>query len=184
VVINKHYAGLGEKPLLFIIPLSLITMDFEHDRRPAIINLAIWVIAALWLLVLLAFLPEQRLLFIAIVGGMLTLTILVIGVSPFLTPHEVSEGRITIRQGWHSRMVVPMDQIQRIQSLERIEAKEGVLLDAFNRTLVLTDSKMNGVRLQLKKEVRVPATFWKKVDVVIFDVNDPARFVAEVEKAL
>ncbi|HNU35884.1 MAG TPA: hypothetical protein PKJ15_04740, partial [Methanomassiliicoccales archaeon] len=143
-----------------------------------------WMIAAVWLMVLLAFLPEERLLFIAAMGIIMAFTVLVIGVSPLLTCHEVIDGKIVIRQGWHSRMVVPMDQVKRLQRLDRIEAKEGVLLDAFNRTLVMTDSRSNGIRLEIREAVRVPAVFWKKVDVVIFDVTDPDRFVAEVTRAL
>ncbi|KAF5053607.1 hypothetical protein DSECCO2_396770 [anaerobic digester metagenome] len=159
-------------------------MQFEHDRKPAIVNLVIWMIAAVWLMVLLAFLPEERLLFIVVMGLILAITVLVIGVSPLLTSHEVYDGKIVIRQGWHSKLVVPMDQVKRLQRLDRIEAKEGVLLDAFNRTLVMTDSKANGIRLEMREAQRVPAVFWKKVDVVIFDVTDPDRFVAEVTRSL
>ncbi len=77
-------------------------MQFEHDRRPAIVNLVIWTIAAVWLMVLLAFLPEERMLFIVVMGLILAFTVLVIGVSPLLTRHEVIDGKIVIRQGWHS----------------------------------------------------------------------------------
>lgn len=159
-------------------------MQFEHDRKPAFVNLVMWMIAAVWLMVLLAFLPEERLLFIVIMGIILAITVLVIGVSPLLTSHEVVDGRIIIRQGWHSKLVIPLDQVKRLQRLDRIEAKEGVLLDAFNRTLVMTDSKVNGIRLEMKEAKRVPAVFWKKVDVVIFDVTDADRFVAEVTRSL
>jgi membrane protein YdbS with pleckstrin-like domain len=159
-------------------------MQFEHDRRPAIVNLVIWTIAAVWLMVLLAFLPEERMLFIVVMGLILAFTVLVIGVSPLLTRHEVIDGKIVIRQGWHSKLVVPMDQVKRLQRLDRIEVKEGVLLDAFNRTLVMTDSRSNGIRLEMREAKRVPAVFWKKVDVVIFDVTDPDRFIAEVARSL
>lgn len=159
-------------------------MQFEHDRRPAIVNLVIWTIAAVWLMVLLAFLPEERMLFIVVMGLILAFTVLVIGVSPLLTRHEVKDGKIVIRQGWHSKLVVPMDQVKRLQRLDRIEVKEGVLLDAFNRTLVMTDSRSNGIRLEMREAKRVPAVFWKKVDVVIFDVTDPDRFIAEVTRSL
>lgn len=159
-------------------------MQFEHDRRPAIVNLVIWTIAAVWLMVLLAFLPEERMLFIVVMGLILAFTVLVIGVSPLLTRHEVIDGKIVIRQGWHSKLVVPMDQVKRLQRLDRIEAKEGVLLDAFNRTLVMTDSRSNGIRLEMREAKRVPAVFWKKVDVVIFDVTDPDHFIAEVTRSL
>ncbi len=77
-----------------------------------------------------------------------------------------------------------MDQVKRLQRLDRIEVKEGVLLDAFNRTLVMTDSRSNGIRLEMREAKRVPAVFWKKVDVVIFDVTDPDRFIAEVTRSL
>lgn len=159
-------------------------MLFEHDRRPAIVNLVIWIIVAGWLLVLLSFLPEEPLMFVAIVGVVLAVAVLVIGVSPLLTPHEIVNGKIFIRQGWHSHMDVSMDQVQRVQRLEEIKVKEGVILDAFNKTLVLTGSKTNGMRIDLKNEVRVPSAFWKKVKVVIFDVNDQTRFIAEIEKSL
>ncbi len=159
-------------------------MLFDHDRRPAMVNLVIWIVVTVWFLVLLSFLPEQPLLFIAVVGVALTAAVLVIGVSPLITPHEIADGKIIIRQGWHSHMDVPLDQVQRVQRLERIKVKEGVILDAFNKTLVLTSSKTNGVRIDLKREVRVPSAFWKKVKVVIFDVDDPVRFIAEIERGL
>jgi hypothetical protein len=148
------------------------------------VNLVIWIIVTIWLLVLLSFLPEEPLLFIAVVGVAMAVAVLVIGVSPLLTPHEIVDDKIVIRQGWHSHMDVPLDQVERVQRLEEIKVKEGVILDAFNKTLVLTGSKVNGVRIDLKKEVRVPSAFWKKVKVVIFDVDDPARFIAEIEKNL
>ncbi|HSA36056.1 MAG TPA: hypothetical protein P5202_05755 [Methanomassiliicoccales archaeon] len=159
-------------------------MQFEHDRRPAFVNLVLWAIMAMWLMIILAFLPHERLLFVVVMGALLVITVLVIGVSPLLTMHEVIDGKIVLRQGWHSKVVIPLDQVKRLQRLERIEVKEGVLLDAFNRTLVMTDSKVNGIRLEMKGAVRVPAAFWKKVDVVIFDVSDPDRFVAEVTRSL
>ncbi|TFG56040.1 MAG: hypothetical protein E4H30_05555 [Methanomassiliicoccus sp.] len=159
-------------------------MDFDHNRRPALINLMIWVMAAVWLLVLLSFLPKERSLFVLSIGGVLAVTLLVIGVSPLLTPHKIADGKIIIRQGWHSWMVVPVGQVGRIQRMEKIDVKEGILLDAFNKTLVLTGSKTNGIRLELKEEVRVPSAFWKRVKVVIFDVDDPDRFIAEVGNAL
>ncbi|HNX46994.1 MAG TPA: hypothetical protein PLC39_00520 [Methanomassiliicoccales archaeon] len=159
-------------------------MQFEHDRRPAFVNLVLWAIMAMWLMIILAFLPHERLLFVVVMGALLVITVLVIGVSPLLTMHEVIDGKIVLRQGWHSKVVIPLDQVKRLQRLERIEVKEGVLLDAFNRTLVMTDSKVNGIRLEMKSVVRVPAAFWKRVDVVIFDVSDPDRFVAEVTRSL
>ncbi len=159
-------------------------MYYEHDRRSAFINLIIWSAAAVWVLVLLSFLPEQRSLFLLIVGGVLFFTIVVIGISPLFTPHELTGEGIVLRQGWHSRLVIPFDRVKGVQSLDRIEAKEGVLLDMFNRTLVMTDARKNGLRLELKETVRVPSMFWKKVDVVIFDVDDRDRFVAEVSKHL
>jgi membrane protein YdbS with pleckstrin-like domain len=159
-------------------------MQFEHDRRPAIVNLIIWIIAAVWLMVILAYLPQESLLFIVIVGVILAIAVLVIGVSPLLTRHEVVDGNIVLRQGWHYKLVIPTNIVKRLQRLERIEAKEGVILDAFNRTLVMTDSKVNGIRLEIKEPLRVPAAFWKKVDMVIFDVTDPERFVAEVTRSL
>jgi|ADurb_Cas_02_Slu_FD_contig_31_2766845_length_1335_multi_7_in_0_out_0_2 membrane protein YdbS with pleckstrin-like domain len=158
-------------------------MRFEHDRRSLTINLALWVIAAVWLMALLALLPGVRLLHLLLVGSVLTIAVLVVGVSPLLTPHEVTEGRIILRQGWHHRLVVPVARVKRLERLDRIEAKEGVLMDAFNRTLVMTDGKANGLRLELKEAVRVPSALWKKVDAVIFDVDEPDRFIAEVDKA-
>lgn len=158
-------------------------MMYEHDRRPAMVNLAIWIVIAIWLLVLLFILPERPLLFMTAIAAILAITVLVIGVSPLLTPHEIADGVVHIRQGWHSHMDFKLDQVRNVQRLNVIKMKEGVLLDAFNRTLVLTGSKVNGVRIDLKYEMRVPSAFWKKVKVVIFDVDDPDRFIAEIEGA-
>jgi len=124
------------------------------------------------------------LLFEVVIGSLLAVCVLVIGISPLVAKHEIVDGRIIIRQAWHSRVTVPLSLVKRVQVLERIDKKEGVVLDAFNRTLVLTDSKVNGVRLDLNREIRAPCAFWKKVNVVIFDVVDPTRFMDEVEAAL
>lgn len=158
-------------------------MEFMYDRRPAIINLAIWFIAAVWLMVLLVLIPEEISPLIVLTGAALTASVLVVGVSPLLTRHEIVDGKIILRQGWHIRFTIPLDRVKGIQRLDRIEVKEGVLMDAFNRTLVMTDAKTGGVRLEIKQAVRVPSAFWKKVAVVIFDVEDPDRFMAEVMRS-
>jgi len=159
-------------------------MEFLYDRRPATINMVIWFIAAVWLMVLLVLIPEEISPLIVLTGVALTASVLVVGVSPLLTKHEIADGKIMLRQGWHLRFTVPLEHVKRLQRLERIEVKEGVLMDLFNRTLVMTDSKTNGIRLEMKEGVRVPSAFWKKVDVVIFDVVNPDRFLAEATSSL
>jgi membrane protein YdbS with pleckstrin-like domain len=158
-------------------------MDFEYDKGPAIVNLVIWLLAVVWLMVLLVLLRLDQLSFILLVGTVLAFAVIVVGISPLLTSHNVEEDRIVIRQGWHSRITVPKDQVKSVQRMDRIEIKEGVILDAFNRTLVMTGSKKNGVRIELKNEIRVPSTFWKKVGTVILDVNEPERFMAAIDKS-
>ncbi len=158
-------------------------MRFEHDHRSLTINLALYAIVAVWLMALLALLPGMRPIYLLLVGSVLAIAVLVVGLSPLLTPHEVTEGLIILRHGWHHRLVVPVARVKRLERLDRIEAKEGVLMDAFNRILVMTDGKANGLRLELKEAVRVPSALWKKVDTVIFDVDEPDRFIAEVDKA-
>ncbi len=157
-------------------------MQFEYDRRPVFINLVIWSIAAVWLMVILVLVPQEISPIIVLTGIALTASVLVVGVSPLLTEHEIADGEIRLRQGWHVKLTVPVDRVKGLQRLERIEAKEGVLLDAFNRTLVMTDAKTNGMRLEIRDPVRVPSAFWKKVDVVIFDVTESERFLAEVTR--
>jgi|WetSurMetagenome_2_1015567.scaffolds.fasta_scaffold37624_4 hypothetical protein len=157
-------------------------MDFEYDKSPAFVNLVIWLIAAVWLLVLLVLLQMDQLMFILLIGVVLAIAVVVVGVSPLLTFHEVEEGKIIIRQGWHSRVVMPIDQVSSVKRMDKIEVKEGVILDAFNRTLVMTGSKKNGVRIELKKEIRVASSFWKKVGTVVLDVNEPERFIAVIGK--
>ncbi|MCX6650405.1 MAG: hypothetical protein NT131_01935 [Methanomassiliicoccales archaeon] len=158
-------------------------MDFDYDKSPAIANLVIWLIAAVWLLALLVLLQMDQLMFILLIGVVLVIAVVVVGVSPLLTSHEVEEGKIIIRQGWHSRVVMPMEQVSSVQRMDKIEVKEGVILDAFNRTLVMTGSKKNGVRIELKNEIRVPSSFWKKVRTVVLDVNEPERFIAAISKS-
>lgn len=157
-------------------------MDFEYDRRPLIVNLIIWLIAAVWLLVLLVLLPGDQLWYIFLIGMILAIAVIVVGVSPLLTSHKVEEGKIIINQGWHSRVTVPLEQVRSVQRMDKIEVKEGVILDAFNRTLVMTGSKKNGVRIELKNEIRVASSFWKKVRTVVLDVNEPERFIAAIGK--
>ena len=160
-------------------------MEFGYDRRPVLINMIVWAVAVLWLLLLLFFMfPEQRALYIMTIGSLAAIALVIVGVSPLLTSHEISDGKIIVRQGWHSHLAVPVKQVKRVQRLESIEAKEGVLFDAFSGTLVLTDSRSKGIRLELRDEMRVPTALWKKVKVVIFDVDDPDRFVAELERSL
>jgi hypothetical protein len=78
---------------------------------------------------------------------------------------------------------VPVEQVTSVQRMEKIGIKEGVILDAFNRTLVMTGSKKNGVRIKLIKDIRVPSAFWKKVGTIVLDVNEPERFMAAIGKS-
>jgi len=158
-------------------------MDFDYDKRPAIVNLVIWSIAAIWLIILLVLLQMDQLMFILLIVAVMTIALVVVGVSPLLTSHDVEEDRIIIRQGWHSRVVVPIEKVTSVHRMEKIGIKEGVILDAFNRTLVMTGSKKNGVRIELKSEIRVPSAFWKKVETVVLDVNEPERFIAAIGKS-
>jgi len=109
--------------------------------------------------------------------------ILLLGVSPLLTAHEIGSNHLTIRQGWYFQAEIPLKLISHAEPAQGRNFGLGVrCIKKLRKLYVLTsDRRMVSVALSTEIFVRVLGSR-KIIGEIIINVNDPAGFVAAINK--
>jgi hypothetical protein len=110
-----------------------------------------------------------------------TVLVLVIGISPILTNHALTNNELVLRQGWYFRSIIPLDEIKSIIVLDRGPRRTGVFFDFKGTSLYVTTQRHNLIRLTLKNPRRFNWALGKKTDQVIFDSLDQRAFLKAME---
>jgi hypothetical protein len=110
-----------------------------------------------------------------------TILVLVIGASPILTNHALTENDLVLRQGWYFRSIIPRDEILSINVLEKGPRRTGVFFDFRGTSLYVTTQRHNLIRLTLNHPRRFNWALWKKTDQIVFDSLDQRMFLKAME---
>ncbi len=110
-----------------------------------------------------------------------TILVLVIGVSPIMTNHTLTQNELILRQGWYFRSIIPRDDIGSIDILERGPRRTGVFFDFRGTSLYVTTQRHNLIRIGLKHPRRFNWALGKKTDQVVFDSLDQRVFLKAME---
>lgn len=130
---------------------------------------------------------------ILIPGTLGQILILVIGflvaayyISVFFTYHEVTEREIVLRQGWALRAEIPLDNVEIVEYTQEMSPGVGIRHAAGRRLFLLT-APLNMVEIRLK----TPQHFYFlgiiplwKTQRVFTNVDDPLKFIQEIEKKI
>jgi len=131
----------------------------------------------------LTFFKDQAILIIAILVSAALL--IVLGVSPFLTHHTLSDTDIQLRQGWYFRAVIPLSNIERIQVVERGPMRTGVFFEVVGKALYVTTQRGDLILLSLRQPQRFGFAWGKRAGRVYFDTIDKNVVLRRMaEKAL
>ena len=110
----------------------------------------------------------------AAVSGIL---VLVIGISPIMTDHALTENELVLRQGWYFHSIIPVDEIGSVNVLERGPRRTGVFFDFRGKSLYVTTQRSNLIKITLKQQRRFNWALGKRTDQVIFDSLDQMAFL-------
>jgi hypothetical protein len=113
-----------------------------------------------------------------------TALVLIVGISPFMTNHVLTENDLVLRQGWLFRSVIPRDEIRSVSALERGPRRTGVFFDFRGTTVYVTTQRHNLIRLTLRSPRRFNWALGKKTDQVVFDSLDQRTFIKAMEPKL
>ena len=143
---------------------------------------------ALLLLILFAavilFLALQTLTpaaWVGLLAALLAAYLIVVGLSPLLTSHTLTQSRLILRQGWYFRAVVPFGDVESIGPYDGA-LKYGLRLSLAKRILFVVGSAQNLVAVRLREPRRLPQILFMRAEEVVFDVDNRDAFLAEVEE--
>ncbi len=116
---------------------------------------------------------------LGIIAAALFVYLLVIGLSPVLTRHELLRSRIILRQGWYFRCVLPFEEVLEIDAWDG-EPKYGLRISVARRTLFVVGSAAGLVYVRPRVPRRFPAVLFMTAREIVFDVEDRDRFLKAV----
>lgn len=131
----------------------------------------------------MTFFKDPTILVVAILASVALL--IIVGVSPFLTHHTLSDVDIQLRQGWYFRAIIPLSNIERVQIVERGPMRTGVFFEVVGRSLYVTTQRTDLILLSLRQPQRFGFAWGKRAVRVYFDTLDKNVVLRRLaEKAL
>ncbi len=105
------------------------------------------------------------------------LVLFVVGISPFLTDHELTDRELVLRQGLLFKAVIPLRDIRGVKEIDTGPAKTGVFFAYRGTSIYVTSQKSTLILVELRSMRRFRWALAKKADRVYFDVIDHSRLV-------
>ena len=153
---------------------------FDYDKKMFYFTtILLFLSLILTLFVMLVIVPVD-IMWIVIIAVLFIFILLVFGISPLITKHQIVEGKIILRQGLYFKAVVPLENVKCIGFTD-INAKIGIKFSLTKPILYITTSKIGLISIKLKGQRRFGYAWWKRADEIIFNVDDPKRFIKLVE---
>jgi len=158
--------------------------DFAYDRKWIVRSTLFFAIAVVWAMVLIMFLLPFDPIVTAIMGSALGAFFLVVGISPFLTKHSIERDVIILRQGWHFRIQVPIENVRSIDLVDEAPRDKSLFIPQTRGIVNITSSKRGLVSIKLRRPKRIASVFWRRADEIVFDVSDREGFRTTFEQAV
>ena len=151
--------------------------EFAYGHGFFLQRLLLFALFAVFFLAFIAFLvratPPEWLAGLAV---LLTVYILVWGVSPLLTNHWLTTTRLILRQGWYFRAVLPLREIEGVEPFDG-KVPFGLRAPFGRGRLYATGSKIGLVSVRLRTPRRFWAVLGAPADEIVFDVDSRERFL-------
>lgn len=114
--------------------------------------------------------PSDTMLWLVALLALLTVFLLVYGISPMLTSHWVTRSRLIIRQGVYFKCVIPMRGILKVEPYDA-DMRIGLALSWRSSILFVTSSKYELIEVRLRR----PRRFWQVLgfaaERIVFNVE-------------
>ncbi len=153
---------------------------FDYDKKMFYFTAILLLLSLIFVLFAMLVIVPVDITWISIITVLFISILLVFGISPLLTKHQIAEDKIILRQGLYFKAVVPLGNIRDIKSTD-INAKIGIKFSLTKPILYVTTSRIGLISIKLKGQRRFGYAWWKRADEIIFNVDDPKRFIKLVE---
>lgn len=155
-------------------------LAFEYGH--SFFRLRALMLAALFVAVLVffAFQTQTPAVWLGILAATFLSYLVIVGLSPLLTRHQLTRSRIILRQGWYFRAILPFAEVETVSPWDG-EPKYGLRLSLARRSLFVVGSGRDLVSVRLREWRRFPLVLFLKAREVVFDVDDRDAFLAAVE---
>ena len=114
--------------------------------------------------------PSDTMLWLVALLALLTVFLLVYGISPMLTSHWVTRSRLIVRQGVYFKCVIPMRGILKVEPYDA-DMRIGLALSWRSSILFVTSSKYELIEVRLRR----PRRFWQVLgfaaERIVFNVE-------------
>jgi hypothetical protein len=149
---------------------------YARSRMVGIAILLFFVDLASLLLVFTA--VNEQLIFKLGFASFLTAIVVVVGLSPLLTAHEVHDTYFVIRQGWYYRNVIDMTDVVSIKLVRQGPFALGVHFLG-NSTIYVNGSTNDVIMLELRP-MRNRSGKRRRMTRILFDVKDVEGFMKKL----
>lgn len=146
--------------------------EFPYPRHSAYFDLIIILIIALSSVIIAVDLFGTSSYGFLAVYIVCLLFLVVFGISPLLTSHEIVNRTLVLKRGLVFRAKIPLTNIDQIIRVQKGPVRRGVFFSIVRPELFVTSARYNLIRLNLKRKQRFVWALGKKAEVVYFDVID------------
>ena len=150
--------------------------EFAYGRGFFLQRFILFAALAAVLLGFLAFLTQTPSQWIAAIGVILTVYLVIWGFSPLLTSHRLSRALLVLRQGWYFRAYLPLAGIESVEAYDG-DAPVGLRASIMRGRLYVTGSKVGLVIVRLKEPRRFWSVLGASADEIVFDVDSREAFL-------
>jgi hypothetical protein len=161
--------------------MAIRQRKYSYPKLPLLRTTFEFVIIIVGMMLILAFInaPLEWLLFFLLI---LLVMLLVLGISPLITSHTLTNRRLIIRQGWHLKIELMLGNIENIEPMEG--GLKGFVSAPGRTALYVTSTKFDQVSIKLKKPIRLIFALGKLIDEVIICVENRNKFIEDVKGAV
>ena len=141
-------------------------------------------ISVFFISALLILVPGSSIAYMAAFICLYMVCLVVFGITPLMTRHEVGYGGMILRQGILFKIEIPWEAIEGVEKLDALSMGYGVTASIMKPRISLATIRNNLVLIRLKRARRFISVLWKQADEIIIDVNMPDTFIERAEEHL
>jgi len=157
-----------------------VQRSFPYSKRTFLVNMIFLGALTLGTSLILVLTNIDAIYLTAIMSLEIAL-LLVLGLSPFFTEHEVLNDILVLRQGWYFRAEVPIHEIRRVSRLTTGPVRTGVFFRLLTSTLFVTTRRTDLIEIELQRKRAFGWALGKKADHIVFDVEDTGSLIKTLE---
>jgi len=146
--------------------------EFRYGRSFFLQRLILFSLLAVLILGFLGLLISTPTVWVAALGVVFAVYIVVWGISPLLTAHRLTMARLILRQGWYFRAAFPLREIESASKFEG-HVPLGLRASVARGRLYVTGSQVGLVAVKVRNPRRFWAVLGASADEIVFDVDAP-----------